>query len=159
MARRKRAAKYQSVQAPAAQILLLATISLEEGPEVPCDVDRTMPGLLIWVDYRPEDVGQAKTAAEVQQHIQHLCEAQTTQGPQRSLRLHLCPDHLMEGLRREFPKDAQVEDWWLLGLVGQKHPTRLALVRTLPQQIISVCLVTERDPVRILQEVRSLSHL
>ena len=56
-------------------------------------------------------------------------------------------------------KDAQVEAWWLLGLVGQEHPTRLALVRKLPQQVISVCLVTERDPVRILQEVRSLGYL
>lgn len=158
MARKKRATKHQGIQARAEQILLLATISLEEGPEVPCDVDVSLPGVLIWEDYRPEDVGQAQTAAEVQQHIQRLCEVQATQGPQRSLRLHLCPDHLMEGLRREFPKDAQVEAWWLLGLVGQEHPTRLALVRKLPQQFISVCLVTERDPVRILQEVRSLGY-
>ncbi len=62
MARKKRATKHHGVKAPSEQILLLATIGLEEGPEVPCDVDQSQPGLLIWEDYRPKDEGQAKTA-------------------------------------------------------------------------------------------------
>ncbi len=55
--------------------------------------------VLIWEDFRPEGNGNVKTVAEVQQHTQRLCEVQANQGPQRSLRMHLCPDHLMDALQ------------------------------------------------------------
>ncbi len=45
MLRKKRASKQLRVKPPAAgHILLLATIRLEEGSEVPCDVDLSLPG-------------------------------------------------------------------------------------------------------------------
>lgn len=50
-------------------VLLLATVRLEEGPEMPCNVSQSIPGLLFWEDYCLEDAGRAKKAAEVQEHI------------------------------------------------------------------------------------------
>lgn len=153
MPRKKRANKHLVHQAAPDQILLLATIRIEEGPEVPCDLGAVMPGLLLWEDYRPVDDGQPKAPVELDLHIQRLRQEQARAGPQVSLRMHLCPEHVLFALRQLFPKTGGSEAEWLLSLVGQERPKCLAVVCRLPAEQIAICLVTASDPVQMRQEI------
>lgn len=155
MPRKKRANKHVGRQAPPDQILLLATIRLEEGPEVPCDLGATMPGWLLWEDYRPVDERQSQAPTALDRHIQRLRQEQALVAPQLSLRMHLCPEHVLFALRQLFPKAGGLEAEWLLSLIGQERPKCLAVVSRLPAEQTAICLVTANDPGQMLHEIYS----
>lgn len=126
---------------------------------MPCALDLSVPGVLLWEDYRPIDDDQLKTAAEEELYLRSLQEEQATKESDLSVRLHLCPDHVVVALRQVFPKAAGLEYEWLLSLIGHQIPKCLALVRRLPQKQVEIWLVHPGNPAQILEEVQSFGRL